>query len=133
MKQPDKMTAYYYRAAHKQIDDLHLDNQMQRLLYHARQNGLNAFSLYVDNGYSGLNLDRPALALMQQHMSDGHINAVVTAGLDRISRNTPDVLTFAGFAAERGVTIETLNGDHATLDWSRKLYEAIAAKAGDCK
>ena len=37
-KQPDKMTAYYYRAAHKQTE-LYLDNQMQRLLYYASRNG----------------------------------------------------------------------------------------------
>ena len=30
-KQPDKITAYYYRAANKQTD-LNLDNQMHRLL-----------------------------------------------------------------------------------------------------
>ena len=29
-KQPDKITAYYYRAANKQTD-LNLDNQMHRL------------------------------------------------------------------------------------------------------
>ena len=30
-KQPDKITAYYYRAANEQTD-LNLDNQMHRLL-----------------------------------------------------------------------------------------------------
>ena len=54
MKQPDKLTAYYFRAAHKP-DTLYLDNQMQKLLYHASQNGIAAFALYVDNGYNGLN------------------------------------------------------------------------------
>ena len=54
MKQSDKLTAYYFRAA-QQIDTLYLDNQMQKLLYHASQNGITTFALYVDNGYSGLN------------------------------------------------------------------------------
>lgn len=36
-KQPDKITAYYYRAANKQTD-LNLDNQMHRLLSHAQEN-----------------------------------------------------------------------------------------------
>ena len=36
-KQPDKITAYYYRAANKQTD-LNLDNQMHRLLSHAQKN-----------------------------------------------------------------------------------------------
>ena len=41
MKQSDKLTAYYFRAA-QQIDTLYLDNQMQKLLYHASQNGIAA-------------------------------------------------------------------------------------------
>ena len=61
MRQPDKLTAYYFRAAHK-TDTLYLDNQMQKLLYHASQNGIATFALYVDNGYNGLNFDRPAFS-----------------------------------------------------------------------
>lgn len=43
MKQPDKLTAYYFRAV-LQITELHLDNQMQILLYHTNPNGIAAFS-----------------------------------------------------------------------------------------
>ena len=39
-QQPDKMTAYYYRAAHINTD-LNLDNQMYRLLHHAMTNGMS--------------------------------------------------------------------------------------------
>lgn len=41
MKQPDKMTAYYYRAATKQTN-LHLDNQMHRLCCKALKGGEQA-------------------------------------------------------------------------------------------
>ena len=108
MKQPDKLTAYYFRAA-LQTDTLYLDNQMQRLLYHASQNGIAAFALYADNGYNGLNFDRPAFSLMQQDMRNG----------------------FADCAAGLGVSIEAINGDHAALDCSRQLYAALAAKGGE--
>ena len=37
MKQPDKMTAYYYRAENK--TDKHLDNQMHRLRCKALKGG----------------------------------------------------------------------------------------------
>ncbi len=43
MKQSDKLTAYYVRAMHK-TDILYLDNQMQRLLYHAAPNGYAALT-----------------------------------------------------------------------------------------
>ena len=50
-KQPDKITAYYYRAANKQTD-LNLDNQMHLLLSHAQENGTDTYMFFVDNGYS---------------------------------------------------------------------------------
>ena len=132
MKQPDKLTAYYFRAA-LQTDTLYLDNQMQKLLYHASQNGITAFALYVDNGYNGLNFNRPAFSIMQQDMSDGRIGKIVATSLDRISRNSLDVLAFADYAVSTGISLETINGDHATLDWNRQLYAALAAKGGECK
>lgn len=132
MKQSDKLTAYYVRAVHK-TDILYLDNQMQRLLYHASQNGITTFALYVDNGYNGLNFNRPAFSLMQQDMSDGRIGKIVATSLDRISRNSLDVLAFADYAVSTGISLETINGDHATLDWNRQLYAALAAKGGECK
>ena len=121
MKQSDKLTAYYFRAA-QQIDTLYLDNQMQKLLYHASQNGITTFALYVDNGYSGLNFNRSAFSLMQQDMKNERMEKIVVTGLDRISRNFLDVLA-----------LEAINGDHATLDWSRQLYAALAAKGGERK
>ena len=130
MKQPDKLTAYYFRAA-LQTDTLYLDNQMQRLLYHASQNGIAAFALYADNGYNGLNFDRPAFSLMQQDMRNGRLEKIIVASLDRISRNCLDVIAFADCAAGMGVSLEAINGDHATLDWSRQFYAALAAKGGE--
>lgn len=132
MKQPDKLTAYYFRAALK-TDTLYLENQMQKLLYHATQNGVAAFALYADNGYSGLNFDRPAFSLMQQDMKSGRLEKIVVASLDRISRNSLDVIAFADCTAGMGVSLEAINGDHATLDWSRQLYAALAAKGGECR
>ena len=130
MKQSDKLTAYYFRAAHK-TDTLYLDNQMQRLLYHASQNGIAAFVLYVDNGYNGLNFNRPAFSLMQQDIENGRLEKIVVESLDRISRNCIDIVVFADRAANFGVSLEAVNGDHVSLDWSRQLYAALTAKGGE--
>ena len=130
MKQSDKLTAYYFRAAHT-TDTLYLDNQMQRLLYHASQNGIAAFVLYVDNGYNGLNFNRPAFSLMQQDIENGRLEKIVVESLDRISRNCIDIVAFADRAANFGVSLEAVNGDHVSLDWSRQLYAALSAKGGE--
>ena len=132
MKQPDKLTADYFRAA-LQTDTLYLDNQMQKLLYHASHNGIAAFALYADNGYNGLNFDRPAFSLMQQDMRNGRLEKIVVTSLDRISRNFFDVIAFADCAAGMGISLEAVNDDHAALDCGRQLYAALTAKGGACR
>ena len=119
-QQPDKMTAYYYRAAHI-ITDLNLDNQMYRLLHHAMTNGVTAYALYVDNGFSGLSLDRLALNEMQMAMAQGRIGKIVVTDISRISRNTVHTLLFSEYAAKYDIGIETVGGEdlRAILDKSR--------------
>ena len=138
-QQPDKMTAYYYRAAHISTD-LNLDNQMYRLLHHAMTNGVTAYTLYVDDGFSGLSLDRPALNEMQMAMAQGRIGKIVVTDISRILRNTVHTLLFSEYAAKYDIGIETVGGEdlRAILDKSRKLYEALnfawlLMKGGDCK
>ncbi len=86
---------------------------------------------YWDNGYSGLNFDRSAFSLMQQDMKNGRLEKIVVVSLDRISRNSLDVIAFADCAAGMGASFEAINGDHAALDWSRQFYAALAAKGGE--
>lgn len=138
-QQPNKMTAYYYRAAHINTD-LHLDNQMYRLLHHTTTNGVTACALYVDNGFSGLSLDRPALNELQMAMAQGRIGKIVVTDISRISRDTVHTLLFSEYAAKYDIGIETVDGEdlHAMLDKSRKIYEALnlawlLTKGGDCK
>lgn len=127
-KQPDKMTAYYYRAAHKQTD-LYLDNQMHQLLAHAAQSGTDAYLLFADNGYSGLHLDRPAMTQMQMAMAQGLIGKIVVKDISRLARDTAAFLTFAEDAERLLVELETVNGENLleVLNETRTLYAALEA------
>ena len=127
-KQPDKMTAYYYRAAHKQTD-LYLDNQMHQLLAHAAQSGTDAYLLFADNGYSGLNLDRPAMTKMQMAMAQGLIGKIVVKDISRLARDTAAFLTFAEDAERLLVEFETVNGENLleVLNETRTLYAVLEA------
>ena len=127
-KQPDKMTAYYYRAAHKQTD-LYLDNQMHQLLAHAAQSGTDAYLLFADNGYSGLNLDRPAMTQMQMTMAQGLIGKIVVKDISRLARDTAAFLTFAEDAERLLVELETVDGENLleVLNETRTLYAALEA------
>ena len=82
-KQPDKITAYYYRAANKQID-LNLDNQMHRLLSHAQESGADTYMFFVDNGYNGLTAERPAFQNLIAEIHENRVQKIVVVSLDRL-------------------------------------------------
>lgn len=43
---------------------------------------------YIDDGYTGLNTDRPAFQKMITDIENGSINSIVTKDLSRLSRNS---------------------------------------------
>jgi site-specific DNA recombinase len=48
---------------------------------------------FVDEGYTGANLDRPGMKRLRQTVADGHVDCVVSYRLDRVSRNLVDTVT----------------------------------------
>ncbi|HYG60147.1 MAG TPA: recombinase family protein [Symbiobacteriaceae bacterium] len=49
--------------------------------------------VFVDDGYSGANLDRPAMTALREAAQAGRVSAVVVYKLDRLSRNLLDCVT----------------------------------------
>lgn len=128
-KQPNKLTALYYRVANNQ-QHLHLDNQMHRLHSYAAENGIDAYTVYADVGFSGLNFDRPAFQQMQRAITEGQIKQVITLDMSRISRNLFDAMEFTDWTEQQGVPIVTLNGDHRQTSIHRLILSELAALKG---
>ena len=95
-KQPDKITAYYYRAANKQTD-LNLDNQMHLLLSHAQENGTDTYMFFVDNGYNGLTAERPAFQNLLAAIHENRVQKIVVVSLDRLYRSYLAALQFLDY------------------------------------
>lgn len=123
-KQPEMVTALYYRAARKNDTNLNLDNQMYQLLSYAQQHGINSFALYADTGVSGLTLDRPALASLRAHIRARRVKQVIVASVDRISRNTLDSLQFVDAAAKYGAAVISIREGGGPLAES-EIFSAI--------
>lgn len=122
MKQPDKMTAYYYRAANEQTD-LNLDNQMHRLLSHAQENGTDTYMFFVDNGYSVLTAERPAFQNLLAAIHENRVQKIVVVSLDRLYRSRLAAVQFLDDMEQRGISICSItDGD---LPLCRELYRGI--------
>ena len=136
-KQPDKITAYYYRAANKQTD-LNLDNQMHRLLSHAQKNESDAYMFFVDNGYSGLIAERPAFQNLLAAIQENRVQKIVVVSLDRLYRSYLSAVEFLDDMEQHGISVCSItDGD---LPLCRNLYHGIAnayrnssEKGGECR
>jgi len=56
----------------------------------ASQNDIEIYKVYSDQGYSGANLDRPALKEMLSDIQQGRIDTVISYKIDRLTRSPKD-------------------------------------------
>jgi len=68
-----------------------IKNQITLLEKVAKEKGLYNFKHYTDDGYTGVNMNRPAMQQMLKDIKDGKICAVIVKDASRLGRNYLDV------------------------------------------
>ena len=93
-----------------------ISNQREMLENYCEQQGWNVIAVYQDDGYTGLNLDRPDLQKLLKAVEMQLVNLVVTKDLSRLSRNYLDAgrLTEV-FFPKHGVRYVAVNDGVDTL------------------
>jgi predicted site-specific integrase-resolvase len=114
---PQKVkAAIYCRVASTHSSDAGTINvQRDRLREFAKQQGFGACLEYLDNGYSGNNLNRPAFSKMEADIYAGKIDTVIVRCTDRIAR---DVFLMENWIADvraKDVRLIALDGSHEFL------------------
>lgn len=92
---PSKVAVYIRWSTDEQGHGTTLEVQKEACQYYCRSQGW-AFRedlVFVDEGYSGGTLDRPALTGLREAVKAGQIACVVVYKLDRLSRNLLDCVT----------------------------------------
>lgn len=69
-----------------------IDAQKDRLISFCESQGWDDYQLYIDEGYTGTNLNRPAFKRLIRHIQEGKVQLVLVYKLDRLSRKQLDVL-----------------------------------------
>lgn len=85
MREP--IDALYIRQSLDKQDSISVENQIEFCKYETRG---GAFETYIDKGFSGKNINRPAFMQMMQDIKTGKIRRVIVYKLDRISRSILD-------------------------------------------
>lgn len=84
-------TAAYVRLSVEdsgKIDGYSLQNQEELLMSYINDHEeLHLYKMYVDNGYTGTQFERPAFDEMMEDMKAGRINCIVVKDLSRLGRN----------------------------------------------
>ena len=87
-----KVALYARVSTEQQIENYSIPLQKERMKAFCTSKGWNDITEYVDGGYSGSNLNRPALQQLQKDIKNKKINVVIVYRLDRLSRSQRDTL-----------------------------------------
>lgn len=99
-----------------------LDEQQERLKAYCRAMGWNEEPLlFIDDGYSAKNLDRPELNRLLQEVKKGTISKILVTKLDRLSRRLLDLLKLIDTFQEYNVSFISISESFDTNTPSGRL------------
>lgn len=64
-----------------------IQNQKTLLTKYVKEHGYTLVDIYIDDGYTGTNFNRPGFQRMLKDIEDGKVNMVITKDLSRLSRD----------------------------------------------
>lgn len=125
-----KKVALYARVStEEQKKNYSIGEQIEQLKDYCNRNGWNVKEEYIDAGFSGANMNRPALKKLLMEVKD--YDVIVVWKLDRLSRSIIDTMTIIERdLLEQGVQFvalaENINTDSSTWVTQAGIYSTIA-------
>ena len=68
----------------KNYESESITNQKSLLLQYAKENNLRVYDIYIDDGFSGTNFDRPGFIRLIKDIENKKINMVITKDMSRL-------------------------------------------------
>ena len=88
-----KLKALYVRVSTDiQVDGYSIEAQIESLENYLKSQGWTNYKTYIDPGFSGKDLNRPAIQRLIRDCNNGLIDMVLVFKLDRLSRSKKDTL-----------------------------------------
>lgn len=88
MTQQRNRAAIYCRLSREDGDgeSMSIGNQREMLVRYCKDNGLLVIDIYIDDGFSGTNFERPEFQRMIRDIEDGKIDVVLVKDQSRLGR-----------------------------------------------
>lgn len=118
LRKVQRPAVYVRVSSEDQVSGTSLDDQVDKCLKQAAIYGWEVAPerVFIDDGYSGSTLDRPAMARLRQVIAEGSVDCVIVYKLDRLSRNIRDTvnLVLEEWSKEYKVTFRSVTEDFNT-------------------
>ena len=112
-KQKEHYVGIYVRLSNEDAragESVSIENQKLMLTKHVKEMGWELKEVYVDDGFSGTNQNRPAFQRMMADVKQGFINIILIKDLSRLGRNYLEVGNLAEvFLPQHGCELISLN------------------------
>jgi len=109
MSETDRRAWGYTRVStEEQVKGVSLDAQAENIRRYCELYGLHLAEVLIDEGISGKSMDRPAMQELMARVEQGEVEAVVFYKLDRVGRNTVDILNFAEALKKANVALHSV-------------------------
>ena len=105
-----------------------INNQMLMIRKFAQKIGLKIVKEYIDDGYSGINFDRPSFEELIQDIIDGKISTIITKDMSRLGREMIETIYYiTEFFPAYDVRYIAINDsyDSADLDRDQKHFNIV--------
>ncbi|MFZ5827512.1 MAG: recombinase family protein [Bacillota bacterium] len=121
---PTRVAIYIRWSTDDQGEGTTLQTQLERCSHYLRSQGwvYNEQLLYVDDGYSGGTLERPALAQLRRDVAEGRVACVVVYKIDRLSRSVVDIVDLVLREWEGRCFVKSTTEDVNTLSPAGKMF-----------
>ena len=68
-------------------ESMSISHQRDMLIEYCEERKWNIYDIYIDDGFTGTNFDRPGFQRMIEDIKGGYISIVLTKDLSRLGRN----------------------------------------------
>ena len=139
----------------KNYESESITNQKSLLLQYAKENNLRVYDIYIDDGFSGTNFDRPGFKRLIKDIENKKINMVITKDMSRLGRDyigtgelvekffpehnvryiavTDNIDTYLDSTNNDIAPFKAIMNDFYAKDISKKIKSSLRAKMKDGK
>ena len=97
-------------------ESMSITNQRSLISEWSSNNGFVITNWYIDDGYSGYSMDRPAFNELKEDLNNDKVNVIISKHLSRLGRHSAKVELFLEQLLEEGKRVITINDNYDTFD-----------------